>query len=161
MTVPSLTLDLPSEVATEQLGQVLSGLLHQIAIITLSGDLGTGKTTLVRALLRSLGHQGRVKSPTYALVESYPETMPPIHHFDLYRLADPEELEFLGFSDYLESGALLLIEWPERGGAWLPVADLHIHMHHQDSGRRVQLVAGTSAGETLIEALAQRWSSVQ
>jgi tRNA threonylcarbamoyladenosine biosynthesis protein TsaE len=143
-------LQLPDAAATEALGARLAQSLVP-AIVYLQGDLGTGKTTLTRGLLRGLGHAGRVRSPTYTLVEPYRFAGGVIYHLDLYRLADPEELEWLGLRDMLAEHALLLVEWPERGAGVLPPADLIITLEYSGSGRRVTLDAASAAGEQLLE----------
>lgn len=124
------------------------------AVIALRGPLGAGKTTLVRGLLGALGHRGRVRSPTYTLVESYVTPALQVHHFDLYRLADPEELEFMGIRDYLEPGVVIVVEWPERGGAVLPRPDLDVTIGVRDEATRDLTVrALTPRGERLCEAI--------
>lgn len=120
------------------LGAQLARELAGGQVITLSGDLGAGKTTLVRGLLRGLGFGGRVKSPSYGLVESYEAGGLEIHHLDLYRLGDPEELDFIGLEDLVGPGAVLLIEWPERGKGRLPAPSFRIAIEHEGSGRRVR-----------------------
>ncbi len=111
-------------------------------MVYLSGPLGAGKTTLVRGMLRGLGFEGRVKSPSYGLVESYALDGLAVHHLDLYRLADPGEIEFLGLEDLLADDALLLVEWPERGIGALPPADTEIRIGMAGEGRRVQIESG-------------------
>lgn len=117
--------------------------------IYLRGDLGAGKTTLVRGFLRGLEFTGPVKSPTYTLVEPY-ETKPSVFHFDLYRLGDPEELEFLGIRDYFEGETIRLIEWPDRGAGILPNPDLDVFIDYAGPGRHVQLRAYTVAARGLV-----------
>ncbi len=119
--------------------------------IHLHGDLGAGKTTMVRALLQSLGHQGRVKSPTYGLIEPYSLPLGKAYHLDLYRLADPEELEYLGIEDLLAEQALLLVEWPERGRGQLPEPDLQVMLMHGPSARQLTLTAMTLAGLAIVD----------
>ncbi|MAM57865.1 MAG: tRNA (adenosine(37)-N6)-threonylcarbamoyltransferase complex ATPase subunit type 1 TsaE [Salinicola sp.] len=137
----------------EMLGQALAG-RGQVHLI---GDLGAGKTTLARGILRAYGHDGAVKSPTYTLVEPYETASARIFHFDLYRLGDPEELEFMGARDMLGSDALCLIEWPSRGAGWLPVPDLEIHLQLVSDGRRV---AGTAYSQQGRAALARMPASL-
>ena len=134
----------------ERLGRACSG----GAIIYLTGDLGTGKTTLVRGVLRGLGHRGPVRSPTFTLVEPYAVGPVPVYHLDLYRLGDPEELEYLGLRDYLEPGVVWLVEWPERGQGALPPADLEIALQTEGLGRRCRLQPHSPCGKAWLDALA-------
>lgn len=120
-------------------------------IVYLRGPLGAGKTTLVRALLKIRGFQGRVRSPTYTLVESYPG----VAHFDLYRLAAPEELEWLGLRDYLDGRTICLIEWPEKGKGLLPPPDLEIVLQPKASGRQLWIEACSPRGERILKELVQ------
>lgn len=106
-------------------------------VITLSGELGAGKTTFTRGFIQACGHQGAVKSPTYTLIETYSTDSIEICHLDLYRLEDPEELDFIGFRDLLEADSLLLIEWPERVAAVAELATIKIEIAHRDAGSRL------------------------
>lgn len=115
--------------------------LREGGIVHLSGELGAGKTTFVRALLRALGVGERVKSPTYSLIESYRVDGLDIHHLDLYRLADPAELEWLGLGELWSDGSLVLVEWPERGGGELPGPDLVLRLDHAGMRRRLEAEA--------------------
>ena len=122
-------------------------------IMTLQGDLGAGKTTLSRGILQGLGHAGNVKSPTYTLVEPYQLAFGAVYHFDLYRLTDAEELEYMGFADYLTDGKLCLIEWPEQGQGFLPQADIGIQIRQLQEGRCVTLSAYSAYAEQLVSQL--------
>ncbi|MEX0619553.1 MAG: tRNA (adenosine(37)-N6)-threonylcarbamoyltransferase complex ATPase subunit type 1 TsaE [Pseudohongiellaceae bacterium] len=123
--------------------------------IYLSGDLGAGKTTLTRGLLRGYGHTGAVKSPTYTLVEPYETTHYNIYHFDLYRLADPEEVDFLGVFDYFDASNLCLVEWPERGKGAIPEPDVEVTLIVEGSGRRVCWEDRTAKGGAIVKRLSQ------
>ena len=140
---------LDSAAATERLGARLAGVLRPGGVLYLRGELGAGKTTLARGLLRGLGHRGTVKSPTYTLVEPYQIGGWWLFHWDLYRLADPEELEFLGLRDQLDGEAVLLIEWPERGQGELPAADLEITLDYAGAGRACRLTARSPIGQAM------------
>lgn len=131
---------LADEQATRAFAESLVPRIKPGMVIFLEGDLGAGKTTLVRALLHALGYTGLVKSPTYTLVESYPFAGYKVHHFDLYRLADPEELEYMGFNDYLAADSVCLIEWPEKGVGWLPKPDLCLKIDILQQGRQIAVI---------------------
>jgi tRNA threonylcarbamoyladenosine biosynthesis protein TsaE len=139
--------------ATERLGAALANSRPPRAVAHLHGDLGAGKSTLARALLRTLGVVGAIRSPTYTLVERYPlpaggEAL----HLDLYRIGDAAELEFLGIDP--GEGSLWLVEWPERGGIGLPPADLQVRLAIEGRGRGTELVARTSEGKGWLDRLA-------
>lgn len=131
-------------------------LLGDGGVIHLHGDLGAGKTTFARALLTALGVGMRIKSPTYSLIESYEANGLRIHHLDLYRIAAPDELEFLGLSDLAAGRFLLLAEWPERGGSALPAPDLVAHLAHAGPKRRLRLEPRTARGEGWLGSLSGR-----
>jgi len=119
-------------------------------LITLSGELGAGKTTLVGGLLAALGHAGPVRSPTYALIEPYRLADRDIHHCDLYRLRDPDELDDLGLRDLLTARAVLLVEWPERAGNRLRAPDVELLLQYSEAGRVVALTASSALGESVL-----------
>lgn len=137
----SLTLALPGEAATAALARRLAPSLAQGAVVYLRGELGAGKTTFARALLRALGVTGPVKSPTYTLLERYAVDGREAFHLDLYRIADADELQWLGLDELEVPTAIVLVEWPERGGRALPRADLEVALEHAGTGRSVTLRA--------------------
>ena len=130
---------LENEQATLAFGEQLSEQLSTGAIVYLQGDLGAGKTTLTRGLLKGFGYQGAVKSPTYTLVEVYPLPSIDVYHYDLYRLTDPEELEFIDAREQMTSENLCIIEWPSKGKGWLPAPDLIIRLEIVDQARHIYL----------------------
>ncbi len=155
----SRVITLRDEAATLALGHRLAPALDPPLLVFLKGDLGAGKTTLARGVLRALGHTGPVKSPTYALVESYDLERVTVHHLDLYRLGDPSELEALGIREMLDPTAILMVEWPERGAGWLPPPDIEIELSHLDEGRRARLRGHTSRGRAAMQLLGSRNAS--
>ena len=148
----SFCLYIRDEDAMVDLGRQL-GLAVDSGVIHLQGALGAGKTTLCRGVLRGKGYTGAVKSPTYTLVEPYELAETTLYHFDLYRLADPEELEFMGIRDYFQPGSLCVIEWPERGEGILPAADFAVNIGVEDRGRSVRIMAYTDFGELVLTRL--------
>jgi tRNA threonylcarbamoyladenosine biosynthesis protein TsaE len=150
---PALRFDLPDEAATLALGGLLGGALEAGLSLWLQGDLGAGKTTLTRGVLRSLGFSGRVKSPTYTLVELYELSRFNLYHFDLYRFADPDEWEDAGFREYFNADSVCLVEWPEKAGGQLPPPDLRLRFEIHDVGRTVWIEALTEAGRACLGRL--------
>ncbi len=142
------------EAQTEALGARLAAVLPRAIMLYLHGPLGAGKTTLVRGLLRGLGHAGPVTSPTFTLVEPYELDNVRVFHFDFYRVADPAELEFLGLRDYFDGNSVCIVEWPERAGAVLPTPDLDVMIRlSNDRGRVLQLQSHSDIGAAALRAL--------
>lgn len=127
-------------------------------VVFLEGDLGAGKTTLSRGILTAYGHSGAVKSPTYTLVEPYEFAALTVYHFDLYRLGDPEELEYLGIRDYFGPRSICLLEWPARGEGFLPSPDLTLKVSVDGEGRNVNIQGHSALGQIIISAGADTWS---
>jgi tRNA threonylcarbamoyladenosine biosynthesis protein TsaE len=147
---------LVSEAEQEAFGAELASICKKNRLtIHLVGNLGAGKTTLTRGFLRGCGYRGAVKSPTYTLIEPYPISPLPVYHLDLYRVADPGELEYLGLRDILEEPAILLIEWPERGAGWLPEADLTLTLEHVPGGRELGWRGHGAVGESIAAKLSR------
>ncbi len=146
---------MPDEAATLALGARLAGVLQPGLYIELVGDLGAGKTTLVRGLLRALGYQGRVKSPTFTLVEYYPVLRFNLYHFDLYRFEDPEEWLDAGFREHFNGDSVCLVEWPQKAAGCLPLADvtLRLDIVDQGVGRLAMLSSHTLNGKKCLAML--------
>ena len=139
-------------------GTALAAVARPGMCIYVRGELGAGKTTLTRGIARGLGHKGAVKSPTYTLVEPYEGLRLPLYHFDLYRLGEPEELEYLGVRDYFDSEALVIVEWPERGVGFLPPPDLSLSLRVLEQARELELIAASESGSAALQALdGARW----
>ncbi len=152
-----MELKLKDSAATEALGVSLARAMPPLdtaAVLYLGGELGAGKTTVARALLRATGVLGTIRSPTYTLVEVYAQGTAHYVHVDLYRLATPAEVDDLGLRDYWQPRHLILIEWPERGGAGLLSADLHLSLDYEGGGRRAHLVGLTPLGQAWLVNLA-------
>ena len=132
---------LPDEAATLNYARLLAERLTAGDLVFLEGTLGAGKTTLVRGILRAFGHTGSVKSPTYTLLEPYEIAELSVYHFDLYRIGDSEELDYIGIDELMDSAAIKFVEWPERAGSRLPQPDLVVKMTLEGAGRRVDVHA--------------------
>ncbi|GBG00977.1 bifunctional alanine racemase/tRNA (adenosine(37)-N6)-threonylcarbamoyltransferase complex ATPase subunit type 1 TsaE [Azospira sp. I13] len=162
-SLPAPCLFLPDEAATQALGAALAQVAGAGLVIYLEGDLGAGKTTLVRALLRALGHTGPVKSPTYTLVEVYKLSSLYLYHFDFYRFESPEEFVDAGLDDYFRQGALCLVEWPDKAAGFVPKPDLVLSYRFREGdscdGRDVLLQPHSPGGEQCVNALMSRLPS--
>jgi tRNA threonylcarbamoyladenosine biosynthesis protein TsaE len=156
---PESSLELADEPATLRLGAALAAGIAPGRVLHLSGELGSGKTTVVRGLLRELGHTGRVKSPTYPLVELYVVSRLNLYHFDFYRFKDRSEWLDSGFREYFNAQTACIVEWPERAGGLLPSPDLAVRLEIAGSGRRAWLSAGTPGGEEWLARSRRRFSS--
>ncbi|MBK7423199.1 MAG: tRNA (adenosine(37)-N6)-threonylcarbamoyltransferase complex ATPase subunit type 1 TsaE [Propionivibrio sp.] len=156
-----MTLSLPDEAATLTLGRELAPLLAPGMVVWLEGELGAGKTTLARALLRALGHTGTVKSPTYTLVEVYVVSSLYWYHFDFYRFNEPEEFDDAGLGEYFREDSICLVEWPAKATGHVPPADLALAFRFAEnateSGRVVDLHARSEAGQQCLTSLTSRW----
>jgi tRNA threonylcarbamoyladenosine biosynthesis protein TsaE len=137
----------------KQIAKIVKSELNQGIVVYLNGDLGAGKTTITRGFVQGMGHVGHVKSPTYTLVEPYDLKEWQVYHFDLYRLADPEELEFMGIRDYFNENCCCFIEWPEKGTGLLANADITINMVYQGEQRVVEFQSHNTRGKNLLLAL--------
>jgi len=148
---------LADETATINMGTALAKIvLNEVEkgiVVYLNGDLGAGKTTLTRGFVQGMGHKGNVKSPTYTLVEPYELTKWQVYHFDLYRLSDPEELEYMGIRDYFADNCCCFIEWPEKGRGMLANADITIEMAYSDEQRNITLSAKSDLGQQVLDSL--------
>jgi len=153
-TVVELSAFLPDEAATLGFGEKLAQVLQPGLFVALSGELGSGKTTLARGILRGLGYEGKVKSPTYTLVEVYELSRLDLYHFDLYRFKDSRELLEAGFRDNFDSRNVCLVEWPERAKDLLPVADLSVSFAEERGGRHARIAAQTESGKNCLARIA-------
>jgi tRNA threonylcarbamoyladenosine biosynthesis protein TsaE len=138
----------------KKLANIVKGSLKQGIVVYLYGDLGAGKTTLTRGFVQGMGHIGHVKSPTYTLVEPYELNEWQVYHFDLYRLSDPEELEYMGIRDYFADNCCCFIEWPEKGQGMIKAPDLQINLAYSDEQRTLSIQAKTALGEQVLTELA-------
>jgi tRNA threonylcarbamoyladenosine biosynthesis protein TsaE len=149
----NLTLELQDEAATLALGAALANVIAPGMVVWLEGDLGSGKTTLVRGLLRALGEEGAVKSPTYTLVELHPVSGLNLYHFDFYRFSQPEEYLDAGLDEYFDGQGICVVEWPDRAVPYVPAADVIVHLGHRDAGRAASARAQSERGGQCLAKL--------
>jgi tRNA threonylcarbamoyladenosine biosynthesis protein TsaE len=152
-------LSLPGEAATLRLGEALAAGATSGLVLHLEGDLGSGKTTLARGLIHALGHPGRVKSPTYALLEPYSLLRLNLYHFDFYRFKNRSEWLSSGFREHFNPESLCIVEWPERAGDLITPPDLEIHLRYDGEARAATLTAHSAPGEAWLETALSRWRS--
>jgi len=155
----AVELSLPDEAATLRLGGACAAGAAAGRVLHLRGELGAGKTTLVRGLLRALGHRGRVKSPTYTLVEPYTDLRLNLYHFDFYRFKDRSEWLSSGFREHFNPASLCIVEWPERAEGLIAPPDLDIHLQYAGEARSATLAARTPAGEGWRDSVLAHWRS--
>ncbi|AJY51210.1 MULTISPECIES: tRNA (adenosine(37)-N6)-threonylcarbamoyltransferase complex ATPase subunit type 1 TsaE [Halomonadaceae] len=155
-----MQVQLDNEEAQVAFGEALGQVLQGRGLVYLEGELGAGKTTLTRGILRAYGHRGTVKSPTYTLVEPYELGAQRVYHLDLYRLSDPEELEFIGGRDMLADDALSIVEWPSRGEGWLPAPDIALVLEVAAQGRLASLTASSDRGRRMLALLESKVGKV-
>lgn len=148
-----LRIELANEAGMIGFGASIAPLLGPGVVLYLYGELGSGKTTLCRGILQAYGHTGAVKSPTYTLVEPYLIANREVYHFDLYRLGDAEELEFMGIRDYFDGSGLVLVEWPDRGRGILPPGDIIINIVVEGTARALTISPGSNRGAMIIDKL--------
>lgn len=157
--MPPLTRYLPAESDTLALGAELAPCLEPGLVVYLAGELGAGKTTLARGILRGLGYTGKVKSPSFALVELYKVSRLYLYHFDFYRFTNPRELGEAGFREYFNPDTVCLVEWPENAAGAVPAADIRITIKVAGSGRQVEIDADTETGRLCLERFEHRQHS--
>lgn len=150
---------LKNEEETIRFGMILGQFLHGGGRVYIKGNLGSGKTTLCRGILRTFGFSGAVKSPTFTLIEPYELVKGTIYHFDLYRLIDPDELEYIGLEEYFQCSNLCLVEWPEQAGQKLPPADVEIELMLKDKARDIILQPKSPKGEDICTKALTSWST--
>ena len=150
---------MPDQGATLRLGEACAAGARNGLVLHLRGELGSGKTTLARGLLRALGYSGRVKSPSYALVEAYGDLRLNVYHFDFYRFKDRSEWLSSGFREHFGPDSLCIVEWPERAGDLIGAPDLEIHLQYEGEARSATLAAHSPQGEAWLASLLSRWRS--